>query len=139
VNVFFDNCTAPLLATTLHGFISHSGHSATHIKDVSGLPTGRHSSDLEWISHLHADPGDWIFVTGDGRVLKNSATRRALLSARLHGFVLAPAYQRTPLHQLASTIVWKWPEFEAVTQLLAAPSMHEVPVGRGSKMRALPL
>lgn len=139
MNVFFDNCTAPLLATTLHGFIIHSGHSATHIKDVSGLPNGRHSSDLEWISHLQTDPRNWIFVTDDGRVLKNSATRRALLSARLHGFVLAPAYQRTPMHQLASTIVWKWPELEGVTQLLAAPSMHEVPMGRGSKLRPLPL
>jgi len=53
--------------------------------------------------------------------------------------VLAPAYQKTPFHQVASTIVWKWPEIEAVTKLVAAPSMHEIPIGRGSKLRSLPL
>lgn len=99
MNVFFDNCTAPLLATTLDGFINHFGHRAFRIKDVARLPNGRDSTDEEWIGFLQNDPNDWIFVTGDGRVLKNRATRTALLSARTHGFVLAPAYQKTPLHQ----------------------------------------
>jgi hypothetical protein len=139
VNVFFDNCTAPLLATTLDGYISHFGHRAVHIKDVAGLPKGRHSTDEEWIAHLKSQVIVWVFVTGDGRVLKNPATRAALRSANLHGFVLAPAYQKTPSHQLASTIGWKWPEIEAVTRLVAAPSMHEIPVGRGSKLKSLPL
>lgn len=106
MNVFFDNCTAPVLASTLHGFISHIGHVATHIKDMRGLPNGRHSADLEWIRHLQSQD-NWIFITGDGRVLKNRPERDALRSAGLHGFVLAPAYQRTPIHQVAATLVWK--------------------------------
>ncbi|WP_202311087.1 PIN-like domain-containing protein [Mesorhizobium sp. L-8-10] len=48
MNVLFDNCTSPVLATTLHGFIQHFGHAAYHIKDVPGLSNGRHSADLEW-------------------------------------------------------------------------------------------
>jgi len=139
VNVFFDNCTAPLLATTLDGYISHLGHRAFHIKDISKLPKGRDSDDEEWIAYLVDDQVTWIFVTGDGRVLKNPATRAALRSSGLHGFVLAPAYQKTPLNQLASTLVWKWPELEKITNLLAAPTIHEIPVGRGSKLRSLPL
>jgi len=139
VNVFFDNCTAPLLATSLDGFISHFGHRAFHIKDVPALPNGRDSADEDWISHLKAQQTVWVFVTGDGRVLKNPATRSALRSAGLHGFVLAPSYQKTPPHQLASTIIWKWPEMEAVTNLVAPPSIHELPIGRGSKLRSLPL
>ncbi|MDB5410952.1 MAG: hypothetical protein JWL84_5864 [Rhodospirillales bacterium] len=137
--MLFDNCTAPILATTLDGFISASGDRAFHIKDVPGLANGRHSTDLEWIGHLQRHPEDWVFITGDGRVLRNPAERAALRSAGLHGFVLAPAYQKTPLHQVAATIVWKWPEIEAVTKLVAAPSMHEIPIGKGKKLRSLPL
>ncbi|MDX8453711.1 hypothetical protein RFM98_13170 [Mesorhizobium sp. VK9D] len=139
MNVLFDNCTAPLLATTLDGFVHHYGHRAFHIKDVPGLPKGRHSADIDWIRHLQRSADTWIFISGDGRVLKNPAERAALRSAGLHGFILAPAYQKTAMHQLAGTLVWKWPEIEAVTNLVAAPSMHEIPIKRISKLRPLPL
>jgi PIN like domain len=49
VKVFFDNCTSPVLATTVDGFIRSAGHSANHIKD---LPCGRDATDLEWIEML---------------------------------------------------------------------------------------
>ncbi len=139
MNVLFDNCAAPVLATTLDGFISAFGHRAFHIKDLPELPNGRASADIEWIAHLRRHPRDWIFITGDARLLRNRAERAALRAAELHGFVLAAAYQKTPLHQIAATIVWKWPEIEAITKLVAPPSMHEIPIGRTSKLRSLPL
>lgn len=139
MNVMFDNCTAPVLASTLDGFISIDGHRAFHIKDVPGLDRGRNASDLEWIGHLHRSPHVWIFITGDTRVLRNPAERLALRSAGLHGFVLAPFYQKTPLHQVAATLVWKWPEIEQVTKLIAPPSMHEIPIGKSTRLRQLPL
>jgi hypothetical protein len=71
--------------------------------------------------------------------LKNRPERAALRSAGLHGLVLAPGYQKTELHQVASILVWKWPEIEAVTKLIAAPSIHEIPIGKKSKLRSIPL
>lgn len=139
MKVFFDNCTAPLLASALHGYISHYQHAAYHIKDVPGLKQGRNSTDLEWINHLRHRPENWIFISGDGRILKNQAERTALRHAGLHGFILAPAYQRTPLNQVAAIIIWKWPEILKVTDLLAPPSMHEIPIGRNTKLRQLPV
>jgi hypothetical protein len=139
VNVLFDNCTQIVLATTLHGFISHEGHSAFHIRQVEGLPNGRHSKDLEWIDFLRRSNDEWIFVTGDGRILRNPAERAALRSAGLHGFVLAPAYQKTPVNQVASLLIWRWPEILQIVRLLQAPSMHEIPINRSAKLRALPL
>jgi hypothetical protein len=139
VNVFFDPCTAPVFASTLDGFITGSGHRAFHIKDVAGLRDGRDSSDLVWIDHLRRDAAVWIFITGDGRILKNPPIRRALRSAGLHGFVLAPAYQKTQLHQVAATLVWKWPEIELVTGALQPPSLHQVPIGKNTKLSQLPL
>jgi hypothetical protein len=139
VNVLFDNCTAPVLATTLDGFITHEGHRAYHLKDVPGLKGGRHAADIDWIEHLRTHNQVWIFISGDGRLLKNPAERAALRSAGLHGFVLAAAYQKTPLHQVAATLVWKWPEIVKVTQLVAPPAIHEISIRKGGRLKALPL
>jgi hypothetical protein len=139
VRVFFDNCTAPVFADTLHAFIKVGGHSAHHIGSVPGLPDGRATKDVDWIEFLRRSSDQWIFITGDGRVQRNRAERTALRNAGLHGFVLAPAYQKTPLNQVAAVLIWKWPELVKVTELLSPPTMHEIPIRIGSKLRQLPL
>jgi hypothetical protein len=138
VNIFFDNCTSPILAETLDGFVRHEGSAAWHIRDLPGLPNGRHSTDLEWINYLRYQTDLWIFVTGDKRILKNPAERAALRSAGLHGFILAPAYQKSPIHQLASAIIWRWPDISNITKILSAPSMHEIPIGKSTKLNQTP-
>lgn len=139
MNIFFDNCTPPVLASTLDGFVREFGHRATHIKDLSGLKDGRHASDLAWIERLKSDEKVWIFITADMRVLKNPAERAALRSAGLHGFVLAPAYQKAPFHEQASTLVWKWEKIAELVALTRPPAMFEIPIQRGTKLRPLPL
>jgi hypothetical protein len=94
---------------------------------------------MEWIDFLRRSNDEWVFITGDGRVLKNPAERAALRSAGLHGFVLAPAYQKTPINQVASILIWRWPEMVQITRLVQAPSMHEVPINKSAKLRVLPL
>lgn len=137
--MFFDNCTSPILASTLDGFISHSGHHAFHINDVPGLAKGRHASDPEWIERLQADEIVWIFVTGDGRVLRERPIRQALRNSGLHGFVLSPAYQKTPIHQVAANLVWRWPELEQLVRLTAPPAMFEIPISKNGRLKQLPL
>jgi len=137
VNVLFDNCTSPTFASTLHGFIQHDDHKAVHIRDLAGLPNGRNSKDVEWIEYLRRSNDHWIFISGDSRILKNPAERAALRSAGLHGFVLAPAYQKTPLHQVASLLVWRWPEIVQITKLIQPPSVHEIPIKKTTRMRVL--
>ncbi len=86
---FFDNCTSPILATTLGGYIASLGHSAHHIRT---LPCGASAPDLIWIEMLGRSKEDWIVITGDGRIERNKAERAAFRQAMLRGFVLAPAY-----------------------------------------------
>jgi hypothetical protein len=137
VRVFFDNCTSPVLATTLHGFISQASHSAIHIKDAS---CGRNATDQEWIAMLAREPTQrWVVVTGDGRLAKNKAERAAFRAAGLFGFVLAPTYQKTPLHQVASLLLWRWPEMEQLVGLVDGPALYEIPMARSGKLRQLPL
>lgn len=135
MRVFFDNCTAPWLAGTLDGFISHLGHRAYHISQIRELPKGRHTPDADWIEHLKHGK-DWIFVTGDFRLLKNKAERAALRGSGLYGFILATGYQKMPNHQVASNIIWKWPEIENVIKAVDS-SIFEIPVGRRAKLKPL--
>lgn len=136
MKVFFDNCTSPTLAATLDGYIRSLGHSAHHICD---LPCGRNAKDVEWIEMLANDNAVWIVITGDHRIRKNPPERAAFRQARLWGFALAPAYQKTPLNQVASTLVWRWPEMEKLAGTVAAPALFELPASRGGKIRSLPL
>jgi hypothetical protein len=133
--VFFDNCTGPWLAGTLDGFIAHLGHRAFHIHNVPGLPNGRHSSDIQWIEHLRRGK-DWIFVSADLRLLKNKPERAALRAAGLYGFILAAGYQKMPDNQVASNLIWKWPEIENAFNAVG-PSIFELPVSRSAKPKPL--
>ena len=80
-----------------------------------------------------------MFISGDTRILKNAAERAALRAAGLHGFILARAYQKTPLNQIAGTLVWRWPDIVKISDLLEPPSMHEIPIGRSTRLRPLPI
>lgn len=137
MRVFFDNCTPPWLALTLNGFISRQQHRAFHIKDVQDLPNGRHTPDLVWIEFLRAGK-DWIFVTSDGRLLRNKAELTALRRSGLYGFVLAPGFQSQPDHHLASSLIWRWPEIENALGAVGA-GIFEIPVNRSSKLRPMGL
>lgn len=136
MRAFFDNCTSPTLAATIDGFVRHRAHGAVHIRD---LPCGRHATDIEWIQYLASTGDDWLVITGDGRIQKNRAERLAFRQAGLRGFVLAPAYQKTPLHHQASFLLWRWLDVEDLIRLTAAPFLFELPMSRTSQIRALSL
>lgn len=138
MKVFFDNCTSPVLASTLNGFIQYEGHAAYHIKDVPGLPKGRHSTDTEWIDHLRRSQDLWIVITADHRLRKNPGERAAFRQAGLHGFLLAKSAQKMPLHLVASTLLAHWPDIAKLVNMTAPPAMWEVPMGRSSKFSQLP-
>ena len=136
MRVFFDNCTSPVLATTLNGFIQHWNHDAVHIKD---LPCGRHAKDVDWIVLLAKSGDDWLVVTGDLRIQRLRAERLAFRHAGLKGIVLAPAYQNFAVNQQASFLLWRWPDIEGIIRQIAAPFLFELPTNRSSRIRPLPL
>lgn len=135
IRVFFDNCTSPVLAETIGGYVKHLGQRADHIRD---LPCGRHAADIEWITFLAGTGDEWLIVSGGGRIQKNKAERAAFRKAGLKGIVLAPAYQRTPINQQASFLIWRWPEILSLRKF-APPFLFEVPMRHASGIRQLPL
>jgi len=137
LNIFFDNCTPTVLASSLDGHVKEFGHRAIHIKDLSGLAKGRHASDLEWIERLRSDERRWIFITSDMRLTKNRAEIEALQSAGLLGFVLAAGFQKMPFHHRAALLIWRWPDIENMTKLVEPPAMFEIPVNRSTGLKQL--
>ena len=85
MNVFFDNCTPPVLAETIDGFIRHQGNRAFHIRDIgnAGLDIPRNATDIQWIGTLAADRDDWIVVTSDRRIATVPAEKEAFRLSRL--------------------------------------------------------
>ena len=139
MNVLFDNCTSPVLATTLDGYIQHLGHRAFHLSHSHELGVDRHAKDEEWITAIHADRRRWIVITGDDRIRRVAVLRSALRHAQIQGFVLAAAYQKTPLHITASLLVRKWPEMEQQMTLAHGPALFEISINQKPGFRPLPL
>jgi hypothetical protein len=137
VKVFFDNCTSPVFAGTLNALIVPEGNRAHHVRFMPEYGLRHDTPDVEWIRRLAEDGAEWIVITGDQRIRKNLAERAAWIRAQLKAFVLAPAYQKTPVHQCASTLLWRWPEMEKFISLAAPGSMFEMSINRRTGFKAL--
>lgn len=126
-----------MFAGALNALISPAGHEARHIRLMPEYGLSHRSTDIEWIERLGADVSPWIVITGDQRIRKNLAERAAWIRAGLKAFVLAPAYQKTPVHQCASILLWRWPEMEQFINLAADGSMFELSINRKAGFIAL--
>ena len=91
------------------------------------------------MAELRASPDDWLVLTGDLRISRNRPERLAFTQANLKGIALAPAYQTMPMHQRASTILWRWPDIENAAARFQPPFLFELPVGRSTGLRTLRL
>jgi hypothetical protein len=121
----------------MHGYLKYCRHSAFHFKD---FPCGRHALEVEWIKMLGDDKAEtWIVITGDTKIQKNPAERLAFWQAHLRGFVLAPAYQKTPINQQGALLLWRWPDIEQLAKLTGAPFLFELSITKSSKLRPRPL
>jgi hypothetical protein len=76
-------------------------------------------------------------MTADDRIHRSKAERAAWKAAGLKGYVLARGFQKTPVHQTASTLIWRWPEMRSFISSAARGSRFELPVGRTSGFRPL--
>ena len=90
------------------------------------------TKDVDWITRLGSDPANWIVITGDQRIRKNEAELRAWIRAGLKAFVLAPAYQKTPINQCAANLLWRWLEMRTFISSAAPGSMFELSINKRS-------
>jgi hypothetical protein len=137
LNIFFDNCTSPVFAGCLDALVSPTGHRARHIRLMPEYGFTGKTEDVDWITRLANDPAVWIVVTGDQRIRKNVVERAAWIRAGLRAFVLAAAYQKTPVNQCAAVLLWRWPVMEKFITAAAAGSMFEMSINRTTGFKPL--
>ncbi len=138
MRVFFDNCTSPVLAGALNALLEPDGGSARHITLMNDDRFGGRTKDVDWIDGLALDrPADWIVITADDTTRKNRAERLAWKRSGLKGFVLARAFQKTPVNQCAAVILWRWPEMEELARAVTGGTLFELPIKRGSRFAPL--
>jgi hypothetical protein len=113
-------------------------HRAYHISHDHSLGIGRHARDEEWVDAIGQSSDRWVIVTGDDRIRRNALLRAALRQAEIQGFVLASAYQKSPLHMVASVLVRKWPEMEQQINLAKGPALFELSINYRSGFKPLP-
>ncbi|WP_157384401.1 hypothetical protein [Nitratireductor soli] len=133
MKVLFDNCTSPIMATTLNGFIANEGHNAIHMRD---LPL-KNPNDVQWMSHLARSEEEWLIITGDQRIRKNKAEAQAFRRANLRGVVLAAAYQRTPMHRCCAVIIHQWPSLFDTVRRFDPPFLLEMSINFNGKFKQL--
>lgn len=107
-----------------------NGHQAIHLRD---LPL-THPTDVQWIEFLAREGGDWLVITGDGRIRKNRAEREAFRQARLKGIVLAPAFQKTPMNQCRAVLVYRWPALLRTMEDFDPPVLVEMGIKFSGKL-----
>jgi PIN domain-containing protein len=128
LNVFFDNCTSPIFAGCLNALIAPDGDKARHVRFMPDYGFTHSTKDVDWIARRGSEPAaQWIVITGDQRIRKNLAERTAWIKAGLKAFVLAPVYQKTPINQGASVLLW---QMKAFVEQAAPGSMFELSMNR---------
>jgi hypothetical protein len=135
MNVLFDNCTSPVMASTLNGFIENDGHRAVHLRQ---LPM-QHPKDIEWINYLSASDVEWLVITGDQRIRKNKAEAQAFRRARLRGVVLAAAYQKTQMSRCCAVLIDQWPRLYDTIRRFDPPFMLELSINFRGNFKQLPI
>lgn len=87
---FLDNCLAIRHARALHEMVKPD-HSFSHLQDKFGPD----AKDEEWIRALGRE-GDWIVISGDYRIGKNTHERRAWHESGLTVFFLSKGWTNLP-------------------------------------------
>jgi PIN like domain len=91
--------------------------------------------DTEWISILGKDEERWIVLSGDGRILRNSAEHSALRDARLTFFCMSRQWMSMPLYEYAWKFVKVWPDILENAKLMSSyQCVFEVTGGRSLKI-----
>lgn len=127
-NVFFDQNTPPQLARTLRGFLSaeHPEPRVVHIREVLSVT----ATDEEWLAWTKSEPGSWIVVSENTRILKNPAELRAFEQSGARMLVTPKKYLTQERHIRAALLLWHWKAVAQTMEALDPPVVLQLPGNR---------
>lgn len=87
------------------------------------------TSDVEWMREVASWDIDPVIVSGDARILRNKAERRALKECGCMFVYLAPGWTKLPWREYAWKIVKVWPGIAKNVEQARYPMVFEVSLG----------
>jgi hypothetical protein len=132
VKVFFDHCLSFRLAHALAALMS-SEHEIVALQDKFR----RDITDIEWIAALNKE-GHWIIISGDQRITRNRAERRAFQNSQLTGFFMAPSVKDAPVLKQLERLCALWNNIITLASAAQPGALYELPI-KGNYPRQLRL
>ena len=107
MNFFFDNNLPQRLAKSLNELVSPDGHYVSHLRDKYPADT----SDVDWLTSLaEEDDGPWIIISGDMRISRTKAERRAWLDSGHIIFFLSKGWTNIEPYTQLSKLIKMFPK-----------------------------
>jgi hypothetical protein len=128
---FLDNCLPPRVAAAIDTL-----DDSSVVKHLS-QKFPRNTPDAEWISELGKE-GDWVIVSGDLRISRNKAERRAWLEPGLTAFFLSGGWGQQNLWDTGWRLIKWWPLMLTQAGSIRPGAGFVVPV-KGDKLQQLTL
>lgn len=130
MKIFFDHCLSFTLAHALAALFREE-HEIIALKDKFR----RDITDIEWIRALSQE-GHWIIISGDLRIMRNHAERRAFQSSQLTGFFMASAVQKAPVLKQLERLCAMWNNILILAVAARPGALYDLPIN-GTKPRQL--
>ena len=108
---------SPYHAKGLHSLSEKFDDQVVHLRTMFDAAT----SDTDWIKALGAE-GQWIIISGDGRITRSPAERAAWHESKLTAFFFAEPFTEGGYWKQAAALVTWWPRIRE--QARKTPAGH---------------
>lgn len=126
---FFDRNSCVRTARMLAIYEGPTGHDVRHHNDDPRFSAT--STDPEILRTLHDEDARWIFVGGDGKILRNKAELAVLADCDLTYLLFANTWCNKKIEDTCWMVVKAWPKVLLELGRLKAPSIVEWKYGSG--------
>jgi hypothetical protein len=139
VKVLIDHNISWRIARAIAILAEPDGHEVFAKSDL--FDTTVSIQDVDWLTALAEEGKRWAFISDDHRIYKNPQERAAMVSARIIGFFLQPAWRRpkaSEFERAARLILW-WPKLMNQCEIVSPPAAFGVPLRPSSRLESIPL
>lgn len=120
---FFDNCVSVKFVRALSILAQIQEYELVHLTERFAPDT----SDEEWIRRL-ANDRDWVIISGDPRISRGRAQRRAWQESGLTAFFFADGWASRGFWKQAESLVHWWPQIVLRAREATAGTGYLIPL-----------
>ena len=102
---FFDNCISPAYVKALRILAAVQGYDLVHLAEKFNRADVK---DVEWL-HTLGTEGGWVIVSGDPRIARGQAERKAWMESGLTAFFLGDGWSSLGFWKQAEHLIGWWP------------------------------